>query len=122
MPVPSDGTILDSKRYLWTENKAEKDTSAEGLIADIKPAIRSLLAANPGREPLAIGAAVNLLSPAMLIIGNGVSLDFDLFKPSLEKSLAAHMYQNANPGLILRASPLGYNEALLGAAVLGFTA
>ncbi|MDR2144746.1 MAG: ROK family protein [Treponema sp.] len=70
----------------------------------------------------AIGAAVNLLSPAMVIIGGGVSLDFDLFKPSLEKSLAAHMYQNANPGLILRASPLGYNAALLGAAALGFTA
>jgi glucokinase len=70
----------------------------------------------------AIGAAVNLLSPAMVIIGGGVSLDFELFRPSLEKSLAAHMYRNANPGLVLRASPLGYNAALLGAAALGFNA
>ncbi|MDR2050086.1 MAG: ROK family protein [Treponema sp.] len=68
----------------------------------------------------AIGAAVNLLSPAMVIIGGGLSLDFDLFKSPLEKSLAAHMYQNANPGLVLRASPLGYNAGLLGAAALGF--
>jgi glucokinase len=66
----------------------------------------------------AIGAAVNLLSPAMVIIGGGLSLDFDLFEPSLEKSLAAHMYQNANPGLVLAASPLGYNAGLLGAAAL----
>jgi glucokinase len=68
----------------------------------------------------AIGAAVNILCPAKVIVGGGVSLDFDLFRPSLEKSLKAHMYENANPGLILEASPLGYNAALLGAAVLGF--
>jgi glucokinase len=66
----------------------------------------------------AIGAAVNLLSPAMVIIGGGVSLDFELFRPALEKSLAAHMYQNANPGLVLAASPLGQNAGLLGAAAL----
>jgi glucokinase len=69
----------------------------------------------------AIGAAVNLLSPAMVIIGGGLSLDFELFKSSLEKSLAAHIYQNANPGLVLAASPLGHNAGLLGAAALGLT-
>jgi glucokinase len=67
-----------------------------------------------------IGAAVNLLCPAKVIIGGGVSLDFDLFKPSLDKSLKAHMYENANPALTVEASPLGYNAALLGAAALAF--
>jgi predicted NBD/HSP70 family sugar kinase len=55
--------------------------------------------------------------PAMVIIDGGVSLAFELFRPALEKSLAAHMYQNANPGLVLAASPLGYNAGLLGAAL-----
>jgi glucokinase len=70
----------------------------------------------------AIGAAVNLLSPQKVVIGGGVSLGFDLFKSSLEKSLGAHVYRNANPSLIVEPSPLGYNAALLGAAVLGFAA
>lgn len=68
----------------------------------------------------ALGAAVNLLCPAKVVIGGGVSLDFDLFRPSLEKSLKAHIYENANRGLVIEASPLGYNAALLGAAALAF--
>jgi glucokinase len=70
----------------------------------------------------AIGAAVNLLSPQKVVIGGGVSLGFDLFKTSLERSLDAHVYRNANPSLIVEPSPLGYNAALLGAAVLGIEA
>jgi glucokinase len=70
----------------------------------------------------AIGAAVNLLSPAKVIIGGGVSLDFDLFQPSLAKSLKAHIYENANPSLAVESSPLGYNAGLLGAAALAFGA
>jgi glucokinase len=70
----------------------------------------------------AIGAAVNLLNPAKVVIGGGVSLGYDLFKPALEASLEKHIYRNANPRLIVEPSPLGYNAALLGAAVLGLLA
>jgi glucokinase len=69
----------------------------------------------------AIGAAVNLLNPQKVIIGGGVSLGFDLFWPSLEKTLQTHVYKNANPDLIVEPSALGYNAALLGAAALCFT-
>jgi glucokinase len=66
----------------------------------------------------AIGAAVNLLSPAKVVIGGGVSLDFALFKTPLEQSFRTHVYQNANPDLVIEPSPLGYKAALLGAAAL----
>ncbi|AEF82672.1 ROK family protein [Leadbettera azotonutricia] len=69
----------------------------------------------------AIGAAVNLLSPDKVVIGGGVSLGFDLFWPSLEETLKTHVYQNANPRLSVEPSLLGYNAALLGAAVLSFS-
>jgi glucokinase len=70
----------------------------------------------------AIGAAVNLLNPARVVIGGGVSLGYDLFKASLEKTLESHIYRNANPRLLVGPSPLGYHAALLGAAALGLAA
>jgi glucokinase len=66
----------------------------------------------------AIGAAVNLINPQKVIIGGGVSLGFDLFWPSLAKTLETHVYRNANPGLVVEPSALGYNAGLLGAAAL----
>ncbi|GHU81059.1 glucokinase [Spirochaetia bacterium] len=69
----------------------------------------------------AIGAAVNLLNPQKVVIGGGVSLGFDLFWPSLERTLKTHVYGNANPHLTVEQSTLGYHAALLGAATLSFT-
>ena len=68
----------------------------------------------------AIGAAVNLLNPQKVVIGGGVSLGFDLFFPSLSKTLETHVYRNANPGLLVEPTALGYNAGLLGAAALCF--
>ena len=69
----------------------------------------------------AIGAAINLLNPQKVIIGGGVSLGFDLFWPSLKKTLETHVYRNANPGFAVEPTALGYNAALLGAAALCFS-
>jgi glucokinase len=68
----------------------------------------------------AIGVAVNLLNPQKVVLGGGVSLGFSLFSASLERTLRTHVYQNANRGLVVEPSALGYNAALLGAAVLSF--
>lgn len=68
----------------------------------------------------AIGAAVNLLNPQKVVIGGGVSLGFDLFAPSLLKTLETHVYRNANPDFTVEQTALGYHAALLGAAALCF--
>ena len=65
-----------------------------------------------------IGMAVNLLSPDLVILGGGLSLAFDLFQASLQETVSTHVYQAANPGLQLVATPLGYHGGLLGAAAL----
>lgn len=68
----------------------------------------------------AIGAAVNLINPQKVVIGGGVSLGFDLFWPSLSKTLETHVYRNANPDLVVEPTALGYDAALLGAAAICF--
>jgi glucokinase len=68
----------------------------------------------------AIGAAVNLLNPQKVVIGGGVSLGFDLFRPSLLKTLETHIYRNANISVTVEPTILGYAAALLGAAALCF--
>jgi glucokinase len=68
----------------------------------------------------AIGAAVNLINPQKVVIGGGVSLGFDLFRPSLERTLQSRVYRGANPDLRVEPTALGYNAALLGAAALSF--
>jgi glucokinase len=70
----------------------------------------------------AVAAAVNLLNPRKVVIGGGVSLGFDLFWPSLERTLRSRIYRRANPSLIVEPTALGYNAALLGAAALAFAA
>ncbi|MDR2314576.1 MAG: ROK family protein [Spirochaetaceae bacterium] len=55
--VSEDGKILRSRRQNWSETAAGKTLSAEGLLADIYPAIRNMLAlADPA--PLILGAAI----------------------------------------------------------------
>jgi glucokinase len=68
----------------------------------------------------AIAAAVNLINPQKVVIGGGVSLGFDLFWPSLERTLQSRVYRGANPNLKVEPTALGYNAALLGAATLSF--
>jgi glucokinase len=68
-----------------------------------------------------IAAACNLLNPAKVILGGGVSLAFPLFEASLRDTVNKHLYRSANPGLQILPTPLGYDGGLLGAAAGGFT-
>ena len=115
-----------AKNYLSLGGRPEIDgeaPSARSIAALARAGDKTALAAYEleglylGR---AIGAAVNLLNPQKVVIGGGVSLSFDLFSPSLTRTLETHVYQNANPGFVVEPSPLGYNAALLGAAALCF--
>lgn len=68
----------------------------------------------------ALAAAANLLNPALVVLGGGVSLSFGLFGETLQKTMEAHMYRAANPGLQVLPTALGYEGALLGAAAVAF--
>jgi len=66
----------------------------------------------------AIADCINVLNPAAVILGGGVSLDFDLLEPTLRETVAKRLFTRANPSVILRVTGLGYHAALLGAATL----
>ena len=67
-----------------------------------------------------IATACNILNPAKVILGGGVSLAFPLFEKSLWETVSRHMYRAANPNLQILPTPLGYDGGLLGAAAVGF--
>lgn len=66
----------------------------------------------------AIAAACNLLNPARVIIGGGVSLAFPVFEKHLLKEVQRFIYTNANRELKIMQSALGYDGGLLGAAAV----
>ena len=67
-----------------------------------------------------LAVACNLLNPAKVVIGGGVSLAFSLFEPALGQALRAQMYRAANRNLTVLPTALGYDGGLLGAASVGF--
>ena len=68
----------------------------------------------------AIATCVNILNPSAVILGGGVSQDFDLFSDALMRAYQARVFARANPDVCIRQTALGYHAALLGAATLGF--
>ncbi|MCL2545315.1 MAG: ROK family protein [Clostridia bacterium] len=67
-----------------------------------------------------LAVACNLLNPAKVVLGGGVSLAFPLFEQALKKTLWARLYRAANPNLAVLPTALGYDGGLLGAASVGF--
>jgi len=67
-----------------------------------------------------LAVACNLLNPAIVVLGGGVSLAFPLFEPALRQTLGARLYRSANRDLAVLPSAFGYDGGLLGAASVGF--
>jgi glucokinase len=64
----------------------------------------------------AIAAAVNVLNVPLVVIGGGISMDYDLFKDDMLKSVQNHVYRTANKSLVITRTRLGYYASLVGAA------
>ena len=66
----------------------------------------------------AVSAAVNLLNPAAVVFGGGVSMDFSLLETGLRRAAAKLIFSAANEGVRFVQTALGYDAALLGGAAL----
>lgn len=66
----------------------------------------------------AAAMATNLINPAKIVFGGGVSASFDLLKPQLEKTFREQVFQNVNKKMILEKTGLGYEAGLFGAAAI----
>ena len=69
-----------------------------------------------------IAASVNLLNPARVILGGGLSLAFPLYEAALWKSIRQNLFAKPNAALEIMPTPLGYQGGLLGAAAIAFFA
>ena len=67
-----------------------------------------------------IAHAANLLNLPLAVIGGGVSGAFDLFIPSIEKTLEKELYTPANADFKVVRTALGYEASLIGAGALAF--
>ncbi len=68
----------------------------------------------------ALGNAANLINPAKIVIGGGVSGAFDLLAPEIRRSFKKHAFWAANEHVAIEKTSLGYEAALIGAAAIGF--
>jgi len=66
----------------------------------------------------AIAAACNLLNPAKVVIGGGVSLAFDLFEKPMRDTVRRFLYNGANSALVILPTAFGDMGGLLGAAAV----
>ncbi len=66
----------------------------------------------------AIAAACNLLNPAKVVIGGGVSLSFDLFEKSMRDTIDQYVYKNANSELTVLPTAFGNTGGIMGAAAV----
>lgn len=66
----------------------------------------------------ALAQAVNILNPARVILGGGVSLAYDVFGPALEQALGRNIYRKASGNVDVMPTPLGYDGGLYAAAAL----
>ncbi|MCL2104937.1 MAG: ROK family protein [Kiritimatiellaeota bacterium] len=111
----ASGTGL-ARRY------AEPGVSAKDIGARARagePKAREAMARTGEYLGRAIADCVNILNPSAVILGGGVSQDFDLFSDALVRVYRARVFARANPDVRIRQTALGYNAALLGAAALG---
>ena len=68
----------------------------------------------------AIAAAVNIMNPAMVVLGGGVSMDAELFLPEIRDAVDRACFRAANPQLEIEKTDLGYEASLKGAAALAW--
>ena len=64
----------------------------------------------------AIAAAVNVTNVPLVVIGGGISMDYDLFCEEMENTVHRKIYLTANKNLIIKRTKLGYHASLIGAA------
>ena len=64
----------------------------------------------------AIAAAVNVINVPLVVVGGGVSMDYDLFSEDMEKTVHKNIYFTANKNLQIMCTKLGYHASLVGAA------
>jgi predicted NBD/HSP70 family sugar kinase len=62
--------------------------------------------------------SINLLNIKKVVLGGGVSQDFELLREGIDASLDKYSFKQANKSITVEKTHLGYNAALIGAAAV----
>lgn len=66
----------------------------------------------------ALSYSINLLNIKNVVLGGGVSQDFELLREGINASLDKYLFKQANKNITVEKTKLGYNAALIGAAAV----
>ena len=66
----------------------------------------------------ALAYSINLLNIKKVVLGGGVSQDFELLREGINESLDKYSFKQANKNISVEKTQLGYNAALIGAAAV----
>ncbi len=103
-----------AKRY--GEGLSAKEVAQRAAVGEPKAAV---VMEETGRYlGVALAACANVLNPAKVVLGGGVSEAFSTFQAALGRTLQNRLFVQSNPHLEICATPLGYRAALLGAAAI----
>lgn len=110
--------LSQTYRELCGETKSAEELAQMALDGD--PKALHVWELEGGYLGRAIAFAANVLNPALVILGGGLSLSFALFEKPLWTAIRQHLFAEPNAGLKILPTPLGYHGALLGAAAVAF--
>ncbi|KQM84476.1 transcriptional regulator [Agromyces sp. Leaf222] len=120
-----DGVLEDEvsrARLLEVVGRASADepTLAGLLEASDDPAVADELARQQRILATALGNAINVLNPSLIVLGGFLATLAEWNPEALEAAVAAQALPVASEGLDLRVAELGENRLLIGAAELAF--
>lgn len=114
--VASGASISAIYRAVTGEEKSAKEIAAFAKAGDATAAsIYEKAARSLGK---AIACSVNLLNLEKVVLGGGISQDFELLYPAMQSEVQRYLFKAANPNLIIEKTSLGYEAALIGCAAM----
>ncbi len=114
--VASGASISAIYRAATGEDKCAKEVAACAKAGDATAAgIYEQAARYLGK---AIAYCVNLLNLEKVVLGGGVSQDFELLYPAMQYAVSRYLFKTANPNLKIEKTSLGYEAALIGCAAM----
>lgn len=111
------------RQYRERSGSREPHLDAAGVFARARSgdAAAAGVVARAGRYlGLGVSHLVNLLNPALVVLGGDLAIGFDVLREGVEKELAAHALPLLAAPAVLRPSALGADAGLRGAAALAF--
>lgn len=117
----ASGSGLAARARDWGMSPAEARTVFAAAAAG-EPRARAAIDTLADRLGAAIGSAVSLLNPDVVVVGGGVSQAGDLLMGPLREAIVRHTLASHGQGLRVESATLGERAGVVGAGLLAWDA